>query len=138
MPDEEIIDKLVRDAANQHHPPYDDTAWGKMEVLLDKHLPQKKDRRRPIIFLLFFLLLGGGAIFFAVENAKKNNTATTTTVAGATEKKSGTTAPVTNATSTIENSDVPTADNSVRDQQQDQTPGTNTINAKQGALPDKA
>ncbi len=69
MPDEEI-DKIVKEAANQHHPPYDDTAWGKMEVLLDKHLPQKKDRRKPILFLLLFLLLGG-AVFFAVDNATK-------------------------------------------------------------------
>ena len=47
MPDEEI-DNLIRDAANQHHPPYDDKAWGKMEELLDKHLPQKKDRKKYI------------------------------------------------------------------------------------------
>ena len=73
MPDEEI-DKLVRDAASQHHPPYDDKSWGKMEVLLDKHLPQKKDRRRPIIFLLLFLLLSG-AVFFAVKQSQKNDTA---------------------------------------------------------------
>ena len=61
MQDEEI-DKLIKDAANQHHPPYDDTAWGKMEVMLDKHLPQKKDRRKPLLFLLFFFLLGGAVI----------------------------------------------------------------------------
>lgn len=73
MPDEEI-DKLVRDAASQHHPPYDDKSWGKMEVLLDKHLPQKKDRRRPIIFLLLFLLLSG-AVFFAVEQSQRKDTA---------------------------------------------------------------
>jgi hypothetical protein len=72
MPDEEI-DKIVKEAANQHHPPYDDTAWGKMELLLDKHLPQKKDRKKPIIFLLFFLLLGG-AVFFAIDNTRKKHT----------------------------------------------------------------
>lgn len=66
MPDEEI-DKIIRDAASQHHPPYDDKAWGKMEILLDKHLPQKKDRKKPVIFLLFFLLLGT-ALFFAAKN----------------------------------------------------------------------
>jgi len=74
MPDEEI-DKIVKEAANQHHPPYDDTAWGKMEVLLDKHLPQKKDRKKPIIFLLSFLLLGG-AVFFAIDSAKKKQSPT--------------------------------------------------------------
>jgi hypothetical protein len=61
MQDEEI-DKLVKDAANQHHPPYDDSAWGKMEAMLDKHLPQKKDRKKPLLFLLFSLVLGGAII----------------------------------------------------------------------------
>ena len=61
MQDEEI-DKLIKDAANQHHPPYDDSAWGKMEAMLDKHLPQKKDRKKPLFFLLFSLLLGGAII----------------------------------------------------------------------------
>jgi hypothetical protein len=74
MPDEEI-DKLISDAAGQHHPPYDDKAWGKMEALLDKHMPQKKDRKKPIAFLLFFLLLGG-AVFFTFKNYRKNNTIT--------------------------------------------------------------
>ncbi|MFN8250314.1 MAG: hypothetical protein U0V75_00435 [Ferruginibacter sp.] len=59
MQDKEL-DNLINDAANQHHPPYDDEAWSKMLVLLDKHLPEKKDRRRPVIFWLVFLLLGGG------------------------------------------------------------------------------
>jgi hypothetical protein len=62
MPDEEI-DKLISDAAGQHHPPYDDKAWGKMELLLDKHMPQKKDRKKPFFFLLGFLLLTGAAFF---------------------------------------------------------------------------
>jgi hypothetical protein len=72
MPDEEI-DNLIRDAANQHHPPYDDKAWGKMEELLDKHLPQKKDRKKYIFFILFFLLLGT-AVIFSVNNAGKKTT----------------------------------------------------------------
>jgi hypothetical protein len=74
MPDEEI-DKLISDAAGQHHPPYDDKAWGKMEALLDKHMPQKKDRKKPIAFLLFFLLLGG-TVFFTFKNYRKNNAIT--------------------------------------------------------------
>ncbi|HEY6502479.1 MAG TPA: hypothetical protein VIZ28_00770 [Chitinophagaceae bacterium] len=58
----ENFDNKVRQAAEQHHPNYDERAWSKMEDLLDKHLPQKDDRRRRIIFfLLLFLLLGGGA-----------------------------------------------------------------------------
>jgi hypothetical protein len=61
----EELDKKIREAAEQHHPAYDEKAWLKMNKLLDKHLPQEKDRRRGIIFfLLFFLLLGGGIWVF--------------------------------------------------------------------------
>lgn len=78
MQDNEL-DKLINDAANQHHPPYDDEAWGKMLVLLDKHLPQKKDRRRPFIFLLLFLLLGTSVLLGVLQpwNSSKNTIANT-------------------------------------------------------------
>ena len=62
MLDEEM-DHIIRDAAENHHPPYNDKAWDKMEQMLDKHLPQKKDNRKYIFFLLIFLLLGGGALY---------------------------------------------------------------------------
>ena len=76
MQDEEI-DKLITDAANQHHPPYDDKAWGKMEALLDQHLPQKKDKRRYVFFILLFLLLGGalGTVILQPWKNISNNTA---------------------------------------------------------------
>ncbi len=57
----EDLDKKIRDAAEQHHPAYDEKAWLKMEKLLNQHLPQQKnDRRRIIFFFLLFLLIGGG------------------------------------------------------------------------------
>ena len=57
----EDFDKKIKEAADQHHPAYDEKAWRKMEKLLDEHLPQQKDdRRRILFFLLGFLLLGGG------------------------------------------------------------------------------
>ena len=57
----EELDKKIKDAAEQHHPAYDEKAWLKMEKLLNRHLPQQKnDRRRIIFFLLLFLLIGGG------------------------------------------------------------------------------
>lgn len=62
MLDEEM-DHIIRDAAENHHPPYNDKAWDKMEQMLDKHLPQKKDNRKYIFFLLIFLLLGGGTLY---------------------------------------------------------------------------
>lgn len=84
MQDNEL-DKLINDAANQHHPPYDDEAWGKMLVLLDKHLPQKKDRRRPFIFLLLFLLLGTAVLLGVLQpwNNSKNTVTSTATSAKA-------------------------------------------------------
>lgn len=77
MQDNEL-DKLINDAANQHHPPYDDEAWGKMAALLDKHLPQKKDRRRPFVFWLLFLLLGSAVLLGILQPWKD----ATTTAAG--------------------------------------------------------
>ena len=74
MQDEEI-DIKIKEAANQHHPPYDDRAWAKMELLLNKHLPLKKDRRRWFFFLLLFLLLDA-AILLLVVKPWKNNSAT--------------------------------------------------------------
>ncbi|HMU09766.1 MAG TPA: hypothetical protein PKC54_07175 [Ferruginibacter sp.] len=56
------MDHIIRDAAENHHPAYNDKAWEKMEKMLDKQLPQKKDKKKYIFFLLFFLLLGGGAL----------------------------------------------------------------------------
>jgi hypothetical protein len=70
----EEFDKKVTEAADHHHPAYDENAWARMEKLLDKHLPQKKDdRRRIIFFLLFFLLLGGAAWLLISKPWKENN-----------------------------------------------------------------
>ncbi len=80
MQDNEL-DKLINDAANQHHPPYDDEAWGKMLVLLDKHLPQKKDRRRPAAFWLLFLLLGGAVTLGVLQPWNKNKNGNSSAVA---------------------------------------------------------
>lgn len=61
----EDFDKKIRDAAENHHPSYNEKAWNKMENLLDKHLPTEKDNRRRIIFfVLLFLLVGGGTWLF--------------------------------------------------------------------------
>lgn len=68
----EDLDKKIRDAAEHHHPAYNEEAWSKMRHLLDEHLPQeKKDRRRILFFLLFFLLLGGGAYLWVSKPWKE-------------------------------------------------------------------
>ncbi len=63
MPFEEL-DKKIREAAEQHHPAYDEKAWTKMEKLLDKHLPHEKKRRRFIFWLFPFLIAAGSGVFF--------------------------------------------------------------------------
>jgi hypothetical protein len=73
MLDEEN-DKSIVEAANQYHPGYDESAWAKMEQMLDEHLPQKKRSRR-IVFLLSLLVILCALIFFAIfENVKKQST----------------------------------------------------------------
>ena len=69
----EKFDNKIREAAGHHQPAYDEKAWGKMEKLLNKYLPQKKDdRRRFILFFLLFLLLGGGTFVLINKPWQKN------------------------------------------------------------------
>ena len=71
----EEFDKKVREAAENHHPAYDEKAWTGMEKLLNKHLPQENDGRRRFIFFIFlFLLLGGGSVWlFSSKPWRGNN-----------------------------------------------------------------
>ncbi|MCW3119541.1 MAG: hypothetical protein JWM28_3623 [Chitinophagaceae bacterium] len=72
------FDKKIKDAAEHHHPAYDEKAWEKMEKLLNKHLPvEKDDRRRIIFFLLLFLLLGTGA-YLLIHHLNQNKIPVTT------------------------------------------------------------
>jgi hypothetical protein len=62
----EEFDNKAKEAADHHHPAYDEQAWAKMEKLLNKHLPQKEDnRRRFLFFLLLFLGLAGAGLMIA-------------------------------------------------------------------------
>jgi hypothetical protein len=89
----EELDKKVREAADQHHPAYDEKAWNKMEKLLNKHLPQKKDDKRRFLFLLFlFLLTGGGIAVFISQPWKPGNS-----IASANKENTTTTKPVSNS-----------------------------------------
>lgn len=65
----EEFDKKIKEAAENHHPAYDEQAWAKMNTLLDKHLPEKDERRRRFAWLFFLLFLVGGAgIFYGVQS----------------------------------------------------------------------
>ena len=110
MLDEEM-DDIIRRAAENHHPAYNDKAWEKMELQLDKHLPQKKDRRRLIFFLLFFLLLGAGT-FLTLNNfnsskrvAAEKNSANATPDKPAPADLSQKNTVVTDKTSDVQNAD---------------------------------
>jgi len=68
----ENFDKKIKDSLSQRPPGNDNPEWGKMEALLDKHMPAEKKDRRRIFFILFsFLLLGGGA-FLIWQNSISN------------------------------------------------------------------
>lgn len=70
----EDFDKRIREAAENHHPQYNENAWNGMEKLLNKHMPVEKDRRRFIFFLLLaVLLLGGGATWLLTTRPWKRN-----------------------------------------------------------------
>lgn len=69
----EEFDKKIRDAADHHHPAYDEQAWGKMENMLNTHMPQEKEDRRRFIFFLLFILLSGGAVLLITKPWGKEN-----------------------------------------------------------------
>jgi hypothetical protein len=64
----EGFDNKIKQAAECHHPAYDEKAWEKMSKLLDKHLPIKKDenKRRGLIFFLFLLFIGGLGVLLTI------------------------------------------------------------------------
>jgi hypothetical protein len=81
----EEFDKKVVEAAERHHPAYDEKAWVKMEKLLDKHLPQPKEKkRRGLFILLFLLILGGGGVLLILNNREKAGDSTGSGTSGTT------------------------------------------------------
>jgi hypothetical protein len=59
----EEFDDKIKEAAENHHPAYDENAWARMEVLLNKHLPQENDRRRRFILFYFYSCSSVPAVF---------------------------------------------------------------------------
>ncbi len=57
----EELNNKIKQAPESHAPEYNESAWVKMEALLNKHLPLKKDSRKKLlyIFLLCFFIIGG-------------------------------------------------------------------------------
>ncbi len=74
----EEFDKRLREAAEQHHPAYDESAWSKMKHLLDVHMPVEKDNRRRFVFFLLFLIIGIAVTFMLVDQPWETKIATIT------------------------------------------------------------
>jgi hypothetical protein len=71
----EEFDQQVNDVSEKHHPTYHEDAWGKMQQLLDEHLPVTRERKRRgwILLPLLLLLLTGG--YFIVNAVTKQQNA---------------------------------------------------------------
>src|ERR1043165_3207324 len=78
------FDKKFRDAAQHHHPAYDEKAWSKMEKLLDKHMPGKNNRRFIVFWMLGIGLLLTG--LFVYQPWKNSNATKNLSEHGLTEK----------------------------------------------------
>ena len=78
MPFEEF-DKKIKEAASNHHPAYDEKAWDKMEGLLNKHMPHKKEKKRAALWLLLLLITTGGAGYFIFTKTNNDKPAIATT-----------------------------------------------------------
>lgn len=84
----EDFDKKLKQAAEQHHPNYDEHAWSRMEKLLDQHLPQKKESRRRFLLILFLFLLTAGGTWLAIDQPWRKDMSATATVAKSKENRS--------------------------------------------------
>jgi hypothetical protein len=69
-------DKRIKEAADHYHPEYDDTAWQKMEQLLDEHLPVEKERKRFFLLIPLALLIGSLLLFLGLYNWKNSKSET--------------------------------------------------------------
>ena len=69
----EDFDIKARSANEQGFPSFENEAWDKMELLLDQHLPQKKDKRRFFFWWLAALIpIGLVAGYFLIANTLKS------------------------------------------------------------------
>ncbi|MER3497915.1 MAG: hypothetical protein C4308_04410 [Chitinophagaceae bacterium] len=69
----EDLEKKIIEAAEKHHPAYDDKAWQKMKKLLDVHMPVEKNDYCRVLWLFFLFLLLGGGIFVGITRPWKKN-----------------------------------------------------------------
>ncbi len=63
----ENFDKRIVEAAENHHPSYDENAWAKMKSLLDEHMPVKEKRRRRFLIFFLFFIVAAGITWMAID-----------------------------------------------------------------------
>src|SRR5690606_38633345 len=63
----ENFDKRIVEAAENHHPSYDENAWAKMKSLLDEHMPVKEKRRRRFLIFFLYFIVGAGITWMAID-----------------------------------------------------------------------
>ncbi len=63
------FDKKIKEAAEQHHPAYDENAWRKMENLLDQHLPQATRQAKIFSFSIHYSFGRWRGILFTFNTA---------------------------------------------------------------------
>lgn len=68
------MDKKIREAAENDIQNYQEKDWKGMEVLLDKHLPQKKRRRGIIVFFLLAALTATGYLLYDSVSSSRRQT----------------------------------------------------------------
>lgn len=68
------MDKKLREAAENDIQNYQEKDWAGMEVLLDKHLPQKKRRRGIIVFFLLAALTATGYLLYDSVSSSRHET----------------------------------------------------------------
>lgn len=70
----ENFDNRFREAADHHHPNYDETAWAKMESLLDEHMPVEKKKKRRFLFFFLLFIFAGGTTWILVDKPWEDHT----------------------------------------------------------------
>jgi hypothetical protein len=110
------FDNRIKDAADHHHPTYDEKAWDKMQALLDKHMPQPEKKRRRFFFfwIVGLLLLGSGAAWLLLEKPwKKDEPVTAVAPMGSEKNTDRTVTPGSTASSATENGTATTSVNDI-------------------------
>jgi hypothetical protein len=104
---DDALDKILKDAAGQYHPAYNDMAWEGMHAKLDKHLPQKEDDRKwPWLLLPLLVTFIAAGIVWLGPGKKDEPVAVNSNTAAALQANN---APLQGAAAQADNTATPSA-----------------------------